>query len=48
MSIFNKNKNAAASIREHKGKYAIEMRNVIKTFAGGKIIANSNANISVK
>lgn len=33
---------------EKKGKYAIEMKNVTKTFLGGKIIANSNVNIAVK
>lgn len=33
---------------EKKGKYAIQMKNVTKTFNGGKIIANSNVNIDVK
>lgn len=30
------------------GQYAIQMKNVTKTFQGGKIIANSNVNINVK
>ncbi len=37
-----------ANAQKKKGKYAIEMKNVTKTFQGGKIIANSNVNINVK
>ena len=33
---------------KRSGKYAIEMKNITKTFLGGKIIANSNVNIAVK
>lgn len=34
--------------QKKRSKFAIEMKNVTKTFLGGKIIANSNVNISVK
>lgn len=33
---------------EIKSEYAIEMKNVTKTFLGGKIVANSNVNLAVK
>lgn len=33
---------------KHEGKYAIEMKKVTKTFAGGKIVANSNVDLAVK
>jgi len=49
-SIFQrlkKNKHQTAA-REQVGPYAVEMKNVTKTFLGGKIIANSNVNIAVK
>lgn len=36
------------AFNSNKGKYAVEMRNVTKTFLGGKVIANSNVNIAVK
>ncbi|MCQ2957112.1 MAG: hypothetical protein MJ233_04795 [Mycoplasmoidaceae bacterium] len=46
MKLFKKK--SKAPITEEKSKYAIEMKNVTKTFLGGKIIANSNVNINVK
>ncbi|MCQ3908168.1 MAG: hypothetical protein MJ200_01005 [Mycoplasmoidaceae bacterium] len=44
--VVNKKSQNAAPTK--KSKFAIEMRNVTKTFLGGKIIANSNVNINVK
>lgn len=47
--LFKKRRSASKNFEPKKrGKYAIEMKNVTKTFLGGKIIANSNVNISVK
>ncbi len=47
MGLFKKKQKTPLGA-EKKGKYAIEMKNVTKTFLGGKIIANSNVNIAVK
>ncbi|MBQ0045745.1 MAG: ABC transporter ATP-binding protein [Mycoplasma sp.] len=47
--LFRKRKSASKDVEnKKKSKFAIEMKNVTKTFLGGKIIANSNVNISVK
>ncbi len=49
MGLFKrKNKKTVATSSAPKGKYAIEMKKVTKTFLGGKIIANSNVDIAVK
>ncbi|XQP55241.1 MAG: ABC transporter ATP-binding protein [Mycoplasmoidaceae bacterium] len=41
-------KDKGSAISPKRSNFAIEMRNVTKTFLGGKIIANSNVNIKVK
>ncbi|XQP55537.1 MAG: ABC transporter ATP-binding protein [Mycoplasmoidaceae bacterium] len=48
MKLFKREKKDNTSGFKRHGKYAIEMKNVTKTFLGGKIIANSNVNINVK
>lgn len=48
LDLFRRRKTAAVKASTKKSKYAIEMRNVTKTFLGGKIIANSNVDIAVK
>lgn len=48
MGLFKKKKKVASTNKAPKGKYAIEMKKVTKTFLGGKIIANSNVDIAVK
>lgn len=48
--LFKKRKSVPSKSdkQKKKSRFAIEMKNVTKTFLGGKIIANSNVNINVK
>lgn len=50
IDLFKKRKSVPIKTdkQKKKSRFAIEMKNVTKTFLGGKIIANSNVNISVK
>lgn len=48
MGLRRKNKKVETVDNTPRGKYAIEMKKVTKTFLNGKIIANSNVDLAVK